>query len=280
MITPNFERLAAKSVVFDYAFCQVAVCNPSRDSLLTGLRPDTVGTVNFQHSYWPNIVFPQQLVRSGYNTAGIGKIVHWEGNDRSIWNHDAWHNNWYDYQNQEWGYMNASTQPDNVHPDEWFRDEQFATKAIDVLHQLVKKPNYFMLGVGFKLPHLTVHVPHKYYEMYLNRTDGFKLNKKELRFPQSSHEVSYRCCAEPSFKFMNEHGAKKSARSTRIGDINQGFTEEMHNEMMLGYSAAVTFLDKQLGRLLDTIDALQLWHNLTVVLTADHGMHNGEKGMW
>jgi arylsulfatase A-like enzyme len=95
MITPNFERLAAKSVVFDYSFCQVAVCNPSRDSLMTGLRPDTVGTYNFAHSYWPHMPLPMHLVREGYNTAGIGKIFHWETTDRNVWSFDAWDNNWY-----------------------------------------------------------------------------------------------------------------------------------------------------------------------------------------
>jgi iduronate 2-sulfatase len=71
MITPNFERLAAKSVTFDYAFTHIAVCNPARDAIMTGLRPDSVGTYNFQHSFQPHMVFPTQLIKSGYNTAGI-----------------------------------------------------------------------------------------------------------------------------------------------------------------------------------------------------------------
>ena len=58
------------------------------------------------------------------------------------------------------------------------------------------------------------------------------------------------------------------------------FTEEMHSELMIGYCAAVSFVDKQLGRILDVLDELKLWDNMTVVLTADHGMHNGEKGIW
>jgi hypothetical protein len=75
IITPNFERLAARSVVFDHAYSQISVCNPSRDSLLTGLRPDTVGTYAFQSSYntYKNhMIFPTQLKRSGYKT-GKGK---------------------------------------------------------------------------------------------------------------------------------------------------------------------------------------------------------------
>lgn len=72
MITPNFDRLAHRSVVFDNAFAQISVCNPSRDSLMTGLRPDTVGTYGFQESFRPHVVFPTHLARVGYNTAAYG----------------------------------------------------------------------------------------------------------------------------------------------------------------------------------------------------------------
>jgi hypothetical protein len=95
VISPNFERLGNRSVVFDYAYCQISVCNPSRDSMLTGLRPDTVGTYGFQSSFRPHMIFPTQLARSGYKTAGYGKILHFETNDRDIWNYDSWENNWW-----------------------------------------------------------------------------------------------------------------------------------------------------------------------------------------
>ena len=84
MVTPNFERLAAKSVVFDHAYAQVAVCNPSRASILTGLRPDTLGTYAFQSGFEPHGILPQRMVAAGYNTAGIGKTLHWESPDRGI----------------------------------------------------------------------------------------------------------------------------------------------------------------------------------------------------
>ena len=90
MITPNFERLAKKCITFDRAFTAIAVCNPSRDSLLTGLRPDTVGTYGFQHSYEPHMTLPGQLVQSGYKTAGYGKIRHWDGKDTNLWSEDHW----------------------------------------------------------------------------------------------------------------------------------------------------------------------------------------------
>lgn len=87
MITPNFERLAKKSVVFDIALSQVAVCNPSRNSLLTGLRPDVTGGYNFQQSYFPAKLFPEHLINAGYQTAGYGKIRHWDSSD-SLWTND------------------------------------------------------------------------------------------------------------------------------------------------------------------------------------------------
>lgn len=280
MITPNFERLAAKSVVFDYSFCQVAVCNPSRDSLMTGLRPDSVGTYNFAHSYWPHIPLPAQLVKSGYNTAGVGKMFHWETSDKNVWSFDAWDNKWYDYQNFERGFMNSSTMPDRHLPIEKFRDYEFVEHAIETWKKMLKEPKPFMLGLGFKLPHLAVHIPYKYYEMYKGKSHHWKLSKRELRFPTSTPEIAYRCCAEPEFHYMREEGGLRANRSMRIGDINSAIPEDMHDELMIGYVAAVTFVDTLLGKLLDFMDDNKLWETTTVVLSADHGMQNGEKGIW
>ena len=271
MITPNFERLAKRSVVFEYAFSQIAVCNPSRDSLLTGLRPDTIGVYGFQQSFRPHQIFPSQLIKQGYNTAGFGKILHWESNDRSIWSYDSWENDWYTYQNDERSWMNSSTMPDKNKPEEKFRDYQFATRAIESMHKLSSKKENFMVAVGFKLPHLAVHVPYKYFEMYKTKSESWKLNKKELRYPPSAPSIGYRCCPEPVFYYMSEEGSQKSSKSVQLGDINLIFTEKMHDELMMGYAAAITFMDVQLGRLLDTMDELNLWENTTVVLTADHG---------
>lgn len=280
MITPNYDRLAQKSVVFDYAFCQVAVCNPSRDSLLTGLRPDVLGTYNFQHSFAPHILLPVQLVRSGYNTAMFGKMLHWPNGDPAIWNFEHWENDWYKYQNMERNSMNSSTMPDKIKPEEEFRDALFTNRAIKSLRAMAEQPKPFMLAVGFKLPHLELHVPYKYYEMYKDKSSSWKLSSKERRFPTTANHVSYRCCAEPKFSYMREEGAIKSNKSLALGDINAIIPTEVRNQLMAGYCAGITFVDKQLGRILDALDELDLWKNTTVVLTSDHGMHNGEKGLW
>jgi hypothetical protein len=225
------------------------------------------------------LLFPQQLIRSGYNTAQVGKILHWDGNNKDVWSFDSFENGWYDYQGKEWTWLNSSVMP-NKKPIERFRDYEFTSKAIEFLERLLKEPKFFMLAVGFKLPHITIEVPHKYWEMYKGKQDQWKLSKRELRFPPSVNEVSYRCCGQPEFQFMREEGGKKFNRSVPIGNINQVWTNEMHDEMMAGYAAGISFVDSQLGRLLDTLDKHKLWGNTTVIFTADHGMHNGEKGLY
>lgn len=193
MITPNFERLAARSVVFDHAYCQVAVCNPSRDSLLTGLRPDTVGTYSFQSAYSTynnHMIIPTRLQRSGYHTAGFGKIRHWDGGVGDVW-HENYDGDWYGYQVREWNFMNSSVMPDKVRAEETFPDHIFASKAVEALQRLSKLDQYFMVAVGFKMPHLAMHVPYKYFDMYRSRVQQWNAPPDELRFPPTISIIQF-----------------------------------------------------------------------------------------
>ena len=282
MVTPNFERLAKRSVVFDHAYCQIAVCNPSRGSLLTGLRPDRVNMYAFQSDFRPHMAFPTRLAESGYRTGGVGKIFHWDSDDPLLWTHGhSYHEDWYEYQNEEVGlYMNASTQPDRVRKEEDFRDYMMTTDSIKMLEQFAASGDYFMLGIGYKLPHLALHVPYRHWDMYRKMGNVWDVDKKELRFPKSSPAVAYRCCADQSFEYINGEGEDRTNKRLRLGDMHATLPQDMHNELMWAYSAAVSYMDDQLGRVLDAVDRLKLWNNLTIVLTADHGMHNGEKGLW
>ena len=108
-------------------------------------------------------------------------------------------------------------------------------------------PEYFMAAIGFKLPHLAVHLPYKYYEMYKGKSAAWALTKKELRFPFSSPTLAYRCCADPEFHFMNNEGAERWTKSITLSDINVVFTDKMHDELMMGYCGAITFVDKQVS---------------------------------
>ena len=282
IISPNFERLAARSVTFENAYCQISVCNPSRDSLLTGLRPDTVGTYAFQstyETYHKHLLLPTRLKRAGYMTAAYGKIRHWEDSSNEIWD-KADFANWYVYQAEEVKNMNSSVMPDKIRNETTFPDHYFASMAIEQLQNMTKQDKYFMLAIGFKNPHLAMHVPFEYFEMYRSKVHLWNATDVERTFPRSAPYVSYRCCASPLYMYMNEEGAKYSTKFFRTQDVNDTLSLTIHQELMWGYAAMITMVDKQLGRVLDAIDQLELWGNLTVVLTADHGMHNGEKGIW
>lgn len=210
------------------------------------------------------------------------QVLHWDGPDKSIWNTDQFDGDWYKYQNDEWSWMNSSTMPDKVKPEDQFRDHIYTTRAIETMKSLHASQEYFMVGVGYKLPHLQVHIPFKYFDMYRDQQEYWrKRHKRDLLYPQTAPPVAYKCCAAPNFAHMTEDGARPSNNRVNLpATTSFPFTQQMYVELMWGYAAAVTFLDAQIGRLLDVVDELQMWNNLTIILTSDHGMHNGEKGMW
>jgi arylsulfatase A-like enzyme len=221
-------------------------------------------------------------VRHRYQTEGYGKLRHWEGNDGEVWS-KAYDGAWYDYQNLEWDSMNSSVMPDKIKGMDTFPDHIFTSKAIEALESNHNKSSsYYMVALGFKMPHLALHIPFQYFDMYRNISDQWETNVREehLQFPRTAPIVGFRCCSDAQFKYMQEEGAKRSEEFLNIDDLNQTRTVRMHKELMWGYSAAVSYVDAQLGRLLDAVDRLKLWDNLTIVLTSDHGMHNGEKGIW
>ena len=298
MITPNFERLAKRSVVFDIAISQVAVCNPSRGSLLTGLRPDVTSLYNFQ-SRFKDKVFPEHLIDAGYRTAAFGKVLHYELGSleqKHIWSEGHFHGNmemkkdgpgstpltWYEYQNWERKRMNSSVMPDPLKDLSTYPDAIIAQKAAERIKLFSQQEDYWMTGVGFKMPHTSLHVPKQYYDMYNDRREIWMDTPDEVRrFPQDAPTVAYRCCSEPNWRFINKEDTMKPSGSTEaLGKINGTLSREMYAESMQGYSAAVSYVDAQLGKVLDALDEGNLWNNVTVVLTSDHGMHNGEKGIW
>lgn len=271
MITPNFERLAKRSVVFDTALCQVAVCNPSRNSLLTGLRPDATSGYNFQKAYQTKI-FPEHLISAGYKTAGYGKIRHWDGPDKNLWTEDQFdgplqpngkidgkYMNWYEYQDYEWRSMNSSVMPDKSKPLDTYPDAELARRASDRIRKFANGANYWMTAVGFKMPHLSLHVPHKYWDMYADKEDVWRKADDSIRsFPQNAPPVSYRCCADKNWKYMDQEGGGKASKFEVLGRLNKTLSSDMYVESQRGYAAAITYVDEQLGKLLDVLDELQV----------------------
>ena len=161
MHTPNIDRLAARGTLFNRAYCQFPVCNPSRASILTGLRPETNGVQdNYAHfrETVPNVVtFPQHFKAHGYYSHSIGKIMHGSLTDEVSWSVPSW-------EAKDRAYTNVpSWQSLNVTDDE-LEDGETAKYTVDVLENIAD--TLFFLAVGFRRPHLPFNAPTKYYDLY------------------------------------------------------------------------------------------------------------------
>ena len=167
--TPNIDRLAQRGTLFNRAYCQFPVCNPSRSSVLTGLRPDTIG-VHDNYAYFrdsmPDVVtLPQHFKTHGYHTRAVGKIAHgpaaWE--DQFSWSAPIWRMR-QKYINKE---ESPSWQALDV-ADSELDDGKIANAAVETLQEI--KDRKFFLAVGFNKPHLPFYAPKSYFKLYTPQT--------------------------------------------------------------------------------------------------------------
>ncbi len=275
VITPNIDRLAARGVRFDMAYCQQAVCNPSRASLLTGRRPDTLRIWNLTKGLRqsdPDVVtLPQLFKNNGYFTQGIGKIFHnWrteEHGDPQSWSVPAVYH--YSRHDDDVPEVEGDLPPDLATaprcmqldvPDEAYFDGRIADLAVKSLQEQAKKGDPFFLAVGFWKPHLPFNPPKKYWDMY----DRSKLSMPA--HPEAPKNVP-RIALHPSSEIMRAAG-------------DDGLSDDEVRELRHGYLAGISFLDAQLGKVLDELDRLDLAKNTIVVFWSDHGFHLGEQSLW
>ncbi len=249
MHTPNIDRLAARGTVFNRAYCQFPICNPSRASILTGLRPETNGVLNnrtFFRDAMPNVVtFPEHFKKHGYHTRAIGKIEHEPTalDNELLWSIPAW-------LPQRPPTSNLSWQALDVDDDE-LRDGKTAKRAVEVLEEI--KDLQFLLAVGFRKPHLPFIAPIKYFELYDTQ---FSENVPDIiitRWNEGRHFVD-----------IPSEGGPLSKEKTL--------------ELIRAYAATTSYMDTQVGRVLDQLDALELTENTVIVFAGDHGFHLGEHG--
>lgn len=281
MHTPNFERLAKRAVQFERAYCHQAVCAPSRNSILTGLRPDAIGIYDlytFFRSKVPDVItLPQHFKNHGYQTERIGKIYHLgHGNqdDSLSWSRQGWSHD------DEIQALNKITRGDtnglerdfptidgkklpyhaSLAPEENMTDAMTVARAIDRLKAL--KDTSFFLAVGFVKPHLPFVAPKKYWDLY--DPAAIEIPQRKLPADMPSHALT-------SFGELRKyHGIPTEGH----------LDNQLSRHLIHGYYAATSMIDAQLGKLLTALEQLDLADNTIIVLWGDHGWKIGEYGSW
>ena len=273
--TPNLDRLAARGVRFANAFAQYPVCNPSRTSLLTGLRCEQTGIVGNQEFFrdkWPDLVtLPQLLRQGGWTAHSFGKILHTANTGEG--QREAWLD-----AGKSWDKASA-TPPTTAGrkgeirnltggklpwcevgimdgPDDDQPDAQTAAAAIRSMEELSASGKPWMVAAGFHRPHDPFHAPRKYFDLY----------------PKDTLPI-YRDPADMT-------AAAPLSISGNWVEAFAKFSDDDRRSFLQAYLAGVSFMDAQVGRLLDALDRLKLGDNTIIIFLGDHGYHLGERDWW
>ncbi len=271
--SPNLNALAKRSLLFERAYCQQAVCNPSRASILTGLKVDTLGfydlPTHFRERHPDIVTLPQLFKRAGYQAHGIGKIFHnfrqdkWKGDAVSWTSPQRLH---YGSHSDDLAVVDGERPADQVRipraekldvPDDAYLDGRIAKAAIEQLGKVKDEP--FFLGVGFWKPHLPFNAPAKYWDLY----DPAEIPPPPN--PQRPRDV-------PDIAM---HDSRELMRGYKAG-----LTREQIQTLRHGYYAGISYVDAQIGKVLDELDRLELRDRTIIVFWSDHGFHLGEHDLW
>jgi arylsulfatase A-like enzyme len=267
--TPNLDRLASRSFVFRNAHCQWPVCGPSRASLLTSLRPEASGVMDLKtdvRAKNPQVLtLPQHFRNCGYQTAGVGKIYdprcvdNKKDCDKPSWSIPFIVPKSKFADTEDDGHVFASPQ---CAPEDLV-DGQIAAEAVRQLRALVKTDQPFLLAVGFKKPHLPFIAPQSCWDLY--DPDKFELARHRGGVEHDSGYVLH------DSSELRGYGGVPSA-----GVI----AEPLQRQLIHGYYACVSFIDQQIGLLVDELVNLGLSEQTIIVVWGDHGFHLGDHGMW
>ena len=292
--SPNIDKLAKQGRCFLRAYCQEAICSPSRASLLTGSRPDTIGVVE-NRAYFrelnPQIVtLPQHFIAHGYTAVYSGKIFHGRMTDEQhSWNHKpnrkgltrpttpggALPENQRIYaenkdrmvtlygESSSRGLIHGPAFEAAQVEDDGYVDGYTTSVAIQTLDELVQQDKPWFLALGFVRPHLPFYAPKKYFDLY---------DPEEIQLtafpepPQNGASMGLHA----SFELRTRHGIPKS------GPINKSLSREL----LHAYYACVSYVDAQIGRIIAAIEKNRVRDNTIIVIWGDHGWHLGEYGIW
>ncbi len=301
--TPQIDRLAAQGTTFLNAHCQQAVCGPSRASLLTGLRPDTTKVWDLKtrlRDMIPDVVtLPQHFKANGYTSIGLGKTFDPRSVDGMMKNDPAsWSRPYVKTQenpNSQMGFVEEgfvarakkakrenrgdwnkmkqalggvpAVEIDQDVPDDAYDDGIYAEKAVELIGELAKEEKPFFLAVGFKKPHLPFVAPKKYADLYSG--DDIRLAEFQ-EMPDGA----------PKDHFQDSWELKNGSYAGYKEYQGKDLPEAEQRKLVHGYMACVSYIDAQVGKLLDALEKEGIAENTIVVFWGDHGWHLGDHGMW
>ncbi|MBD3322290.1 MAG: sulfatase-like hydrolase/transferase, partial [Chitinivibrionales bacterium] len=288
IISPHTDRLAEEGILFERAYCQQALCAPSRASVLSGCRPDTIGIYDLFHpvrSTVPDILtLPQHFKNNGYETVSIGKVYHHADDDLQGWSAPPFQSvgDWrgFGYLTDEaieimtacdverrkkkarWLGIGPAFEAAEV-GDEAYQDGADAAAAIKELNRLAKLHKPFFCALGFHKPHLPFNAPKRYWDIYKRGNVPLALNPFA---PENVTEFS-----------LEDFGELRSY----FGMPQEGpVPESIAQTLVHGYAACVTYMDTQFGKVLDELDRLKLRDNTIIIYWGDHGWKLGEHASW
>jgi len=277
--TPHLDSFAKRSVLFEAAYCNQAVCSPSRNTLMTGLRPQTLGiydlATHFRVGAPDAVTVAQHFRDNGYETHGLGKILHTgHGNtdDATSWSVPHWNPKVAQYQLKESqagkrasknGPRGTATESADV-TDDAYADGQIANEAVQRIDAAAKadgKP--FFIAVGFLKPHLPFVAPKTYWDLY----DPATLPMPQVTEPPKD---------APSYAPQFGGELRQYSDMPLSGPISSADTRHLIH----GYYAATSYTDAQIEKVLKALDESGAADNTVIVVWGDHGWHLGDHGMW
>lgn len=297
--TPHIDHLASRGVVFDRAYCQQAVCSPSRSSILTGKRPDATKVwdldTHFRAALPDVVTLPQHFREQGYRTVGLGKIEHGGFEDGRSWSDPRWFpsGRLVSVDPRDWTKQTvtpfAGVPSEFANPlpreqgkkskggkvklgpsfevspkgDDELPDGATAAEAVKRIAALKASGEPFFLAVGFVKPHLPFVAPKKYWELH---------DPAAIPLPETDS------LPDGTAEFVGHtNGELHSYPGVPAGNP---LPEDFARTLRQGYHACISFIDAQVGRLLDALEREGLADSTVVILWGDHGWQLGDHGLW
>ncbi|MGQ1783659.1 MULTISPECIES: sulfatase [unclassified Saccharicrinis] len=272
--SPNIDALAKDGVLFNNAYAQQAICAPSRMSILTGLRPESIGIYSIftplRKVHKDMVTMPQFFKERGYTTVSVGKVYHHGHDDMESFSiHIPKEiNSWVKPESLVIiDSLKKAGVKGNGPPfecadvgDDAYKDGRATTKAIEILHKI--KDKKFLMFVGLTKPHLPFNAPKKYWDLY---------NKDDLTVPEKTTPIGMHQLALTRWgELRNYDGIPKEGL----------LDDDLSRDLKHGYYACVSYMDAQMGRIMKALEELDLRKNTVVVLMSDHGWKLGEYGAW